>query len=80
VCVKKSNASAKDVHVTSMEHLTQRWKSVLITKESLWKNNVNFVNDIPMKYTNFNITVIIVLDEKNIFNIFIPTFIIFVHT
>jgi hypothetical protein len=68
--VKNSNASAKDVYVTGMEHLTQRWKSVLITKESLWKNSINFVNDTPMKYTNFNTTVIIVLDEKKIQTLF----------
>jgi len=63
--VKNSNASAKDVYATGMQHLTQGQKSVLIMKDNLWKNYINFVKDIPMKYINLNITVIIVSDEKN---------------
>jgi hypothetical protein len=29
-----------------------RWKSVLILKETLWKNNLNFVKDLPMTYVD----------------------------
>ena len=40
-------------------------KSVLIMKEeTLWKNNLNFIKDVPMMYVNFIITVIIVLKKK----------------
>jgi len=88
VHVKNSNASAKDVYAPSMEHLTQRQKSVLIMKDNLSKNNINFVKGIPMTYTNFNITVIRVSDGgkrkrkggggKNI--ILILTFVIFINT
>jgi hypothetical protein len=42
---------------------------VLIMEDNLWKNNINFVKDTPMKYINiyknFNTTIIIVSDEKN---------------
>jgi hypothetical protein len=80
VCIKNSNASAKEVYATGMKQLVQRGKSVLIMMETLWKTNINFVKDITMKYIYFNITVFIVSDEK-IGNIsFIPTFIIFINT
>jgi hypothetical protein len=78
--VKNSNVSAKDVYATDMEHHTQTWKSVLIMKENLWKNNINFVKDIPIKYINFNVTVIIFSDEKIGNIIFIPNFVIFINT
>jgi hypothetical protein len=51
--VKNSTASAKDVYVTGMEHITQQWKSVLIMKEPLWINSINFVTDKPEKHINF---------------------------
>jgi uncharacterized Fe-S radical SAM superfamily protein PflX len=37
-------------------------KNVLIMKKTLWNNNLNFVNDVPTKYINFILTVLIVLD------------------
>ena len=40
-------------------------KSVLIMKEILWKNNLNFVKDVPMIYLNF-ITILIVVFESKI--------------
>jgi hypothetical protein len=32
--------------------------------QSLWKNNLNFIHDIPIKYVNFKITVLIFLRKK----------------
>jgi hypothetical protein len=40
-------------------------KSVLIMKEILWKNNLNFVKDMPMIHLNF-ITILIVVFESKI--------------
>ena len=37
---------------------------MLIVKETLWKNNLNFVKDVPMIYVNFIITVIIVSEGE----------------
>jgi hypothetical protein len=42
-------------------------------RETLWKNNINFVNDVAMIYVNFITIVIIVSDEKKIGDIsFVP--------
>jgi hypothetical protein len=37
---------------------------VLIMKESLWKNNLNLVKNVPMKYVSFIIIVIIAPEIK----------------
>jgi hypothetical protein len=37
---------------------------VFIKKETLWKNNLNFVEDVPKIYVNFIITVIIVSERE----------------
>jgi hypothetical protein len=37
---------------------------VLIMKETLWKNNLNFVKNAPMIYVSFIIIVIIVSEIK----------------
>ena len=34
-------------------------------KKTLWKNNLNFIKDVPMIYINCNVTVIIVSVGKN---------------
>jgi hypothetical protein len=36
---------------------------VLIKEETLWKNDLKFVKDIPMIYVNF-ITIVIIFSEK----------------
>ena len=50
---------------------------MLIVTETLWKNNLNFVKDVPMIYVNFIITVIIVSEgEKKKGDVtFVPTFV-----
>jgi len=35
-----------------------------IIKETLWKNNLNFVKDVPMIYVNFIKIVFIIAEEK----------------
>jgi len=37
---------------------------VLIMKETLWKNNLNFVNYVSMIHVNFIIIVFVILDTK----------------
>lgn len=43
------------------QHTASRAK---VEKEILWKNNHNFVKDIPMIYVNFIITVIMVSEKR----------------
>jgi hypothetical protein len=40
--------------MSSMQHLCKGGNSVLIIKETLWKNNLNFVEDVLMIYTGCN--------------------------
>jgi hypothetical protein len=54
----------KELYATSIQCLMQRWKSVLIMRDTLWKNNFNFVKHIPMMYVNFLIIVVIVSEKK----------------
>jgi len=35
-----------------------------IIKETLWKNNLNFVKDVPMIYVNF-IKIVVIIAEEN---------------
>jgi hypothetical protein len=37
---------------------------MLIMKETLWINNLNFVKDVPILYVNFIIIAIIVSEKK----------------
>ena len=39
-------------------------KSVLIMKQILWKNNLNFVKDVPMIHLNFITVFIVVFETK----------------
>jgi hypothetical protein len=55
----------QSVKATSIQCLSQRWKKCVIMKETLWKNNLNFVKDVPMIYVNF-ITILIVVFESKI--------------
>lgn len=56
---------SKEFYVTSLQHLTQRLKkSLSIIKETLWKNNPNFVKDVPMIYVNFIKIEFIIAEEK----------------
>ena len=40
---------SKEFYTTYIERLTQMWKSVLIAKDTLWKNNINFERNVPKK-------------------------------
>jgi hypothetical protein len=54
-------------------------KSVLIMKETLWKNNLYFVKDVPMIHLNF-ITILIVVFESKIGGfILVLTFILMIN-
>jgi hypothetical protein len=44
---------------------------VLLMKETLWKNHVNFVKVVPITYVNFIVIVITVYEKKETF--FVPT-------
>ena len=37
---------------------------MLIITEALWRNNLNFIKNVPMIYVNFIILVIIVSEKK----------------
>jgi hypothetical protein len=51
---------------------------VLIMKETLWKNNLNFVNYVSMIYVNF-IIIVIVISETKIGSItFVPPLILMI--
>ena len=39
---------SKEFYATGIQRLTQRWKKCVDMKETVWKNNLNFVNDVPM--------------------------------
>jgi len=39
-------------------------KSLSIIKETLWKNNLNFVKDVPMIYVNLIKIVVITAEKK----------------
>jgi hypothetical protein len=54
----------QEFHVTGIQHRTQKWKNMLIMKETLWKNNLNFAKDVTMLYVNFIATVIILSEKK----------------
>ena len=38
----------QEFYKTGIRHLIQRWKSVSIMKETLWKNHLNFVKNLPI--------------------------------
>ena len=54
---------SEEFYATGKQCLTQRWKIVLTMKETFWKNNLNFLKDLPMIYGNF-ITLVITASEK----------------
>jgi hypothetical protein len=62
--VKSSDASAKSFMRLAYSILRGSGKSVLIMKETLWKNNLNFAEDVPMLYIDFIATVIILSEKK----------------
>jgi hypothetical protein len=47
VCVKSSNASTKSCTWLTYG-ISHKGGKVLLMKETLWKNNLNFVKDVPM--------------------------------
>jgi len=38
----------REFYRTGIWHLIQRWKGVLIIKETSWKNNLDFVKNVPI--------------------------------
>ena len=56
--MKGSDASAKTFTRPTYSISRKGGKSVLVVKKTFWKNNVKFVEDLPMIYVNFIITVI----------------------
>jgi hypothetical protein len=65
-CMKSSDASAKSFMQVAYSTSHKGEKSVLIMKDTLWKNNLNFVKDVPMIYVNFIRTVVVASDKKKI--------------
>jgi hypothetical protein len=57
---------SKGFYATGIQRLTQRWKSVLIMNETLWKNDLNFVKDVSMRYVNVIVIAIIVYEKRSI--------------
>jgi hypothetical protein len=55
---------SKEFFATGMQLLKQRRNSVLIMKKTLWKNNLSFVNYVPLIYVSLIIIVIIVSEKK----------------
>jgi hypothetical protein len=52
---------SKGFYVTGIQHSRKDGKCVLLMKETLWKNNLNFVKYIPMIYVSY----ITVSEKKN---------------
>jgi hypothetical protein len=63
--VNSSSASAKKFLQLAYSVLCKNEKGVSIMKETLWKNNRNVINDVPVVYVNFIIIVIVVIERKN---------------
>jgi hypothetical protein len=55
VCMKSSDASARSFTQPAYSISCKGEKNVLIMKKTLWKNNVNLVQDASMIYVNFTI-------------------------
>jgi hypothetical protein len=56
--------SANNFTVAAYSFSSKGGKSVLLMKGILYKNNLNFVKDVPTKYVNFTVTESIVSEEK----------------
>jgi hypothetical protein len=54
----------KEFYMASTQHLTKKWRKCFDTGEFL-ENNLNFVQDVPIIYVNFNITKLIFAEKKN---------------
>lgn len=48
-------------------------KRVLMTKKTLWKNNLSFLKDVPIICVNFIISVIVISENKIGGIAFVPT-------
>lgn len=40
-------------------------KSMSVTEDNLWKNNLYFVRDIPMVFVNFILIVVVICEQKS---------------
>jgi hypothetical protein len=63
---KPRSTSAKSFRRPAYSISRKGGKCVLIMKDTLWKNNLNCVKDVPMIYINFIISVTIVFEKKKI--------------
>jgi hypothetical protein len=55
---------SKDIYAIGTQRLRKSGKSCSIMKETLWKKNLKFVNNVRMKYVNFIIILITVSENK----------------
>jgi hypothetical protein len=62
-CVKSSDASAKNFTHTGYSVSRKGGRGVLVMKETLWKNNLNFVKYVPMIYRH-STAILIRISEK----------------
>jgi hypothetical protein len=51
-CVKSSDASVKSFTRPAYSALRKSGECVLIMNETFWKNNINFVKDVPIVHVN----------------------------
>lgn len=61
--MESSDASAKELCAIGKQRLTQGWRSLLIVKGNMCKNNLDF-EKLLMMCVNF-ITIVILVPEKN---------------
>jgi hypothetical protein len=62
--VKTSDGSAKSFTRPTYSVSRKGGKSALVMKKTLWKNNLDFVKDVPVIYVSFIIIAIIVSEKK----------------
>ena len=62
--MKKSEPSTKNFRPPKHKVSSKGRKSVLIMKEYLWTNNINFVKDVPMWHINLILIEMIVSEKK----------------
>jgi hypothetical protein len=63
--VKISDASAQTFRGPTYNVSPKGGKSVIVMKETLWENNMDFAKDMPLSYAKFIVIVTIVSEEKN---------------
>ena len=61
--VESSDASVESLTLPAYSVSRKGGKSLLIMKETLWKNSLNFVKDVLMVYVNLS-TIVVIVSEK----------------